>query len=271
MVRDGRLLRRTVLIGVGALGMGSLLGSVRVGAQEKPRGGATERSVPSDEVGPERAVLYEEDPGDAKGRKFFGSVAWSAGRERVGANAKSEMVLRARVIMPDHRLGLKLAIRLNTDKSLPASHTVELIFDPPRDHGDIENVPGMLVKNGESERGLPLAGLAVKVTTGFFMIGLSAVEAESRRNITLLKERSWLDIPIVYNDKRRAILAIEKGRSGERAFSEALAAWGSAMPEQKSTTPDDKSATSDQQEHRLKRPYPFPPEIIESPRPVPKP
>src|SRR5689334_3252439 len=110
MVRDGRLLRRTVLIGVGTLGASTLLpGSVRAGAQEKPRGGATERIVPSDdEVGPERAVLYEEEPGDPKGRKFFGSVAWSAGYERVEANAKSEMVLRARVIMPDHRLGLKL-------------------------------------------------------------------------------------------------------------------------------------------------------------------
>src|SRR5262245_392260 len=103
MVRDGRLLRRTVLIGVSAMGLSTLLGSVRAGAQEKPRGGATERIVPSDEeVGPERAVLYEEDPGDPKGRKFFGSVAWSAGYERVGATAKNEMMLRARVIMPDH-------------------------------------------------------------------------------------------------------------------------------------------------------------------------
>src|SRR5262245_55616241 len=183
MVRDGRLLRRTVLIGVGALGMSTLPGSVRVGAQEKPRGGATERIVPEDEVGPERAVLYEEDPGDPNGRKFFGSVAWSAGYERVGATAKSEMVLRARVIMPDHRLGLKLAMRRNTDKSLPASHTVDLMFELPPDQGGIENVPGMLVKNGETQRGTPLAGLAVKVTTGYFTIRLSAVDADNRRNI----------------------------------------------------------------------------------------
>jgi hypothetical protein len=232
MVRDRRLLRRTVLIGMGALGVSTLLpGSVRVGAQEKPRGGATERIVPSDdEAGPERAVLYEEDPAEPKGRKFLGSVAWSAGREKPGgdairANAKSEMVLRAKVVMPDHGLGLQLAIRRNNDKSLPATHTVDLIFDLPPDHGGIENVPGMLAKNGESERGTPLAGLAVKVTTGYFLIGLSTVDAERQRNMMLLKERSWIDLPIVYNDKRRAILALEKGRSGERAFGEALAAW----------------------------------------------
>jgi hypothetical protein len=64
------------------------------------------------------------------------------------------------------------------------------------------------------------------VTTGFFLIGLSAVEADMQRNIQLLKERSWFDIPIVYNDGKRAILAVEKGTPGDRAFSDAFTRWG---------------------------------------------
>ena len=47
-----------------------------------------------------------------------------------------------------------------------------------------------------------------------------------QRNLQLLKERSWFDIPIVYNNGRRAILAIEKGTPGDRAFEEAFKAWG---------------------------------------------
>jgi hypothetical protein len=47
-----------------------------------------------------------------------------------------------------------------------------------------------------------------------------------QRNIQHLKERSWFDIPAVYSDGRRAIIAIEKGIGGERAFSEAFATWG---------------------------------------------
>ena len=74
-------------------------------------------------------------------------------------------------------------------------------------------------------RGTPLAGLTVKVTNGFFLIGLSAVEADQQRNIQLLKERPWFDIPIVYTNGGRAILALEKGTSGERAFADAFAAW----------------------------------------------
>jgi hypothetical protein len=70
---------------------------------------------------------------------------------------------------------------------------------------------GRGLKQAEQTRGVPLAGLPVKVTPGFYLIGLSNVESDKDRNIQLLKERSWLDIPVVYNNNRRAILALEKG------------------------------------------------------------
>jgi hypothetical protein len=65
---------------------------------------------------------------------------------------------------------------------------------------------------GGETRGAPLSGLAVKVTSGFFLLGLLSVESEKERNIQLLKERAWFDIPVVYNNGRRAIVAVEKGR-----------------------------------------------------------
>ena len=52
------------------------------------------------------------------------------------------------------------------------------------------------------------------------------LEADKERNTGLLKERSWFDIPVIYNNGRRAILAVEKGNPGERAFKDAFAAWG---------------------------------------------
>jgi hypothetical protein len=102
------------------------------------------------------------------------------------------------------------------------------VFTLPPDfphQGGIANVPGVLMKEVEEQRGVPLAGSAVKVTDGYFLIGLSAVDTEMQRNIQLLKERPWFDVPIVYGDNRRAILAVEKGTPGERAFREAFAAW----------------------------------------------
>jgi hypothetical protein len=63
------------------------------------------------------------------------------------------------------------------------------------------------------------------VTNEFFLIGLSAVDTDVQRNVQLLKDRSWFDIPIVYSHGGRAILAMEKGLPGDRAFAEAFAAW----------------------------------------------
>jgi hypothetical protein len=55
--------------------------------------------------------------------------------------------------------------------------------------------------------------------------GAGPRSAGSRRP-RLLKERSWIDLPLVYANQRRALIAIEKGASGEQAFNDAFAAWG---------------------------------------------
>jgi hypothetical protein len=175
----------------------------------------------------QRVVLYEEEPNDPQGRRYVGSAIWRTETVAPGPGRPPETVIRADVEIPEKRLNMTFSIRRNTDQALPASHTIEVMFNLPADFpsGGISNVPGVLMKQAEQTRGTPLAGLAVKVTNNFFLIGLSAVESDQARNIQLLKERAWFDIPIVYNNNRRAILAIEKGTPGERAFQEAFAAW----------------------------------------------
>jgi hypothetical protein len=136
--------------------------------------------------------------------------------------------VRADVEIPERHLRMTWSLRRNSDKALPASHTIEIMFTLPADfdQGGVGNVPGVLMKTSEEARGVPLAGLAVKVTDGYFLIGLSAVDIDVQRNIDLLKNRDWFDIPIVYTNGKRAILAMEKGTPGERAFAEAFRAWG---------------------------------------------
>jgi hypothetical protein len=95
------------------------------------------------------------------------------------------------------------------------------------DNGGIANIPGMLMKSNERARGMPFAGLAVKVTDGSFMLGLSdATAADRERNLNMLVERAWFDIPMNYTNHRRAILAISKGETGDRVFETVLTAWG---------------------------------------------
>lgn len=176
----------------------------------------------------QRVVLYDEDPSDPKGKQYVGSVVWRTEEVKGAAGNKPEIAVRAEIDIPERKFKMTMSFRRNTDTSLPASHTAELTFvlPPDFDGGGVSNVPGVLMKSNEQARGTPLAGLAVKVTDGFFLVGLSNVESDRVRNLQLLKERSWLDIPLVYTNQRRAIIAIEKGAPGERAFNEAFTEWG---------------------------------------------
>jgi hypothetical protein len=187
-------------------------------------------SPSSEEIAPvaQRVVLYDEDPTDPKGKQYVGSVVWRTEPVKASNGQPADIAVRADIEVPDRKFKMTMSFRRNTDSSLPASHTAELTFILPPDFagGGVSNVPGILMKSNEQARGTPLAGLAVKVTDGFFLVGLSNVDADRSRNIQLLKERSWFDVPLVYTNQRRAIIAIEKGAPGERAFEDAFAAWG---------------------------------------------
>jgi hypothetical protein len=184
---------------------------------------------PSENVAPvaQRVVLYDEDPSDPKGKQYVGSVIWRTEPIKASGNQKPDVAVRADIEIPDRKFKMTMSFRRNTDSSLPASHTAELTFILPQDFsgGGVGNVPGILMKSNEQARGTPLAGLAVKVTDGFFLVGLSNVDSDRARNLQLLKERSWFDVPLVYVNQRRAIIAIEKGSPGERAFNDAFAIW----------------------------------------------
>lgn len=185
---------------------------------------------PSTNVAPvaQRVVLYDEDPAEPQGKQYVGTVVWRTEAVPGAAGQAPDVAIRADIDIPDRKMRMTLSLRRNSDSSLPASHTLELTFNLPPDFagGNISNVPGVLMKSNEQARGTPLSGLAVKVTDGFFLVGLSNVETDRQRNLQLLKERSWFDIPLVYGNQRRAIIAIEKGEPGERAFNEAFAGWG---------------------------------------------
>jgi hypothetical protein len=191
----------------------------------QPPAAAPNAQTPAE--GAQRVVLYEEDSSNPQGKQYVGSAVWRTETVSPGSGLAPELQVRADITIPERNMTVTWKLRRNTDQALPASHTIEIMFNLPPDFpgGGVANVPGVLMKESEQARGVPLAGLAVKVTNGFFLIGLSAVDADVQRNMQLLKDRPWFDIPIVYNNGGRAILAMEKGPPGDRAFADAFAAW----------------------------------------------
>jgi len=52
-----------------------------------------------------------------------------------------------------------------------------------------------------------------------------AAESDIASNLSLMRERNWIDLPFVYENGQRAILTFEKGTPGDRVFQRAMAAW----------------------------------------------
>ena len=123
-----------------------------------------------------------------------------------------------------------MTIKRNVDKTIPASHTIEMIFLTPEnfDGGGIENILRVALKGTEEAAGNPLLGIPVKITDGYFLVALNDTKAEIETNLTLLKREQWIDVPLVYKSGRRALFTMEKGVPGDKVFDEAIKAWQTA-------------------------------------------
>jgi tetratricopeptide (TPR) repeat protein len=171
--------------------------------------------------------LIEEGTSGPQGKEYLGQVVWRSVQVRDDSNGQKDIAIRGDIDVPDLKFKMSFAIRRNHDSSVPASHLVELtfIFPPDFSGGSVEKAPGIMMKSNEQARGTPLAGLAVKVIDGFFLVGLSNVGSDRDRNLQLLKEDSWFSIPLVYANNNRVIISIPKNEAGDRVFNDVFAAW----------------------------------------------
>lgn len=176
----------------------------------------------------QKAILYEEPIPGAPGTKLEGTVVWSFVNEPTLPGEKPVPQIRGEIEVPDLSLKMRLSIHKNDDQALPASHIVEFAFDVPASFPGkfIDTTPGMIAKQTEEARGDPIVGAVAKVSDSLFWLALSGLDQDVARNIQLLKDRAWIDIPIRYGNRRRAILTFEKGAPGDKAFADAFAAWG---------------------------------------------
>lgn len=184
-------------------------------------------SAEAADTGAQRSILYEEGAdANAAGTAAQGAVIWALGEE-TGLGGQAQSVLSASVEIPERDVKVDIRIKPNDDTSLPASHLVEIKYELPENFasGDIVNVPGLVMKPTEEARGDALIGASVKVSPGFFWIALSSLPNEQQRNLALLRERGWIDIPMLYENGKRGILTLEKGSAGADAVEKAVAAW----------------------------------------------
>ena len=178
----------------------------------------------------EKMFLYEERLGQSSPTAIPGTVAWSVKEESPGGDAKPEPAIQAQITVPDRGLTALMTIKRNADPSLPASHVIEFVFSLPQNFegGAIDGVQRVSMKRTEQDRGDALIAVPAKITDDFHMIALNDFAEAVGSNTELLRSRGWIDIPLTYRNGRRALLTLEKGQSGNEAFSQAMRAWGSS-------------------------------------------
>lgn len=179
----------------------------------------------------QKMILYEERLGDSP-IAVQGKVTWKLANDTTNASGKDQPMIEATVEVPERKLKAVLSFKRNSDPSLPASHIIEVVFDLPEDfaEGNVESVQRVAFKQTEQDRGNSLIAVPAKITDDFHMIALND-DADARKvNTDLMKNRAWIDIPVVYRNNRRALLTFEKGSTGTEAFDRALAEWAALGP-----------------------------------------
>jgi hypothetical protein len=174
------------------------------------------------------AILLEEDGTNPQAPKATGGrVTWRTDAVNAGQGQPLDTAIRATVEIPEADFTLQMVIRRNLDATLPASHTVELVFTTRAgDVGRVVRDVGLLqFKNDVNARGTPVKGLPVPVRDNLFLIGLSNLPGDLELNMELLRRRSWIDLPIRMASGQRAIVTIDKGAPGNQAIAEAFRQW----------------------------------------------
>jgi hypothetical protein len=175
----------------------------------------------------QKAYLYEEGAAGSGATRDDAAVVWSLEQLPPADGLPPEPVIKGKVEVPGRGLVMDITIKRNVDDALPASHIIELYFEAPPDFsgGNIENVARFVMKASEQARGEGLVAVPAKIDTGYFLIALNNLEQAMATNKRLLTESSWIDIPLGYTTKRRALVTLEKGAIGDNVFKEAFAAW----------------------------------------------
>jgi hypothetical protein len=240
LTEDGKEVESGPAVAAAAVGEGETVAQVTTPAAAKPA--AADPAAPAVPAAPaapdtpavpasvpvgQKAVFYEEKTGTAEGTVDTGAVVWSMVQDSPGADQPAEAAIRGEVNIPDKGIQLKLTIKRNGDKTLPASHIIELAFTVPDgfDGGSIDGVQRVTFKDTEQAPGNPLVGVPANFGDGFFLIALTDEKSAVENNLALMSRQSWIDIPLTYKSGRRALISIEKGIPGDKVFQEVFKAW----------------------------------------------
>ncbi|SFK17124.1 hypothetical protein [Methylocapsa palsarum] len=187
--------------------------------------GGAESSVPPF-VAPRAALLVRAPQDNAEVKTYQGTVVWKVDNVSSGPGAPLSTAVRAEIDIPEQKVEAVMTLQKNDDATLPASHTMKLQFVLPRgsEWRGVQQIKVPQMRREGASTGESLKGVPVPIVENSFLVGLNGGASEAA-NLDLLRSREWLDIPILLGNGFIAKLTFEKGKTGQRAIDDAIAAW----------------------------------------------
>jgi hypothetical protein len=173
----------------------------------------------------ERAIYYE-TTGKVPLKELNGTALWRTRTEHA-ADGSHPTVITLDLLIPERGLAMMMTIRRDASEDAAMTHLLEFKFSDARGIplDGIAGVGNIVMKQVDGSGGSSLAGLSIRVAPGVFLFGLSADKDDARHNAEALRALSRLDVPVTFADGSAAIISLDKGETGERAFRAALADW----------------------------------------------
>jgi hypothetical protein len=196
--------------------------------QTRPNSNAGAPAQGSEVTVAQRAILYTEvTESPQQPRAVNGRVFWRLDSESAGPGRPVETIVRATIEVPEAGIGLDFTIRRNTDTAFPASHIIGLRFTNTGTTAPetIREIGVPQFKTDENERGAPLSAINSALGENLFVAALSNVPVEVERNLDLILNRNWIDVPIRFASGKRGILTFEKGFPGSQTLADAFGRW----------------------------------------------
>ena len=135
--------------------------------------------------------------------------------------------MKAEADIPDLKMHAAMTLRKNTDPTLQATHTIDLKFSfadgaPITGFKDV-GLPQM--RKEDSTAAEVLTSVKVKISDIYFLIALAKGDADTARNLDLMRTRAWFDFPLLLNDDRIAKVVFQKSPEGQSMLEKAFDAW----------------------------------------------
>lgn len=172
---------------------------------------------------PSPAAIYLASNAADGATPVYGQVWWSRSADPDGGEM---VVAEASVWQAHNTLEAKVTWRKNTDERFPAESVLAVHFNyaGPGVADEVRRLPGVLAKEEPMVPGTPLTGASAMVREDEFIFALTMEEPASTDNSVLLMER-YIDLALILESGRNAILTLEKDDTATAMFRDVLESW----------------------------------------------